>query len=226
MVKAYFVTGTGTGVGKTYLTCALIRHWRRQDLAVGAFKPVISGFSADDLQTDTHRILDALGEQPTPGAIAAMSPWRFAAPLSPDIAAAREGQAIAFDEVLTLCREALDLSHHRLLIEGVGGAFVPLNPKHLVADWIKALDIPALVVAGSYLGTISHTLATMEALAARGVKVAALLVSESPEAPMPLAETVAALAHFLKPLPVIALPRREAFLPDLPEFAMLDEILE
>lgn len=200
-----FVTATGTGVGKTALVCALLRFWRQQGRAARALKPIISGFTPEDGDTDTHLILRAMEETPTPEAIAAISPWRFDAPVSPDVAAAREGRSIDFDALVDFCRVAQDPAP--LLIEGVGGAFVPLTEDKTVADWIKALDIPAVVVAGAYLGTLSHTIATVEALHARSVPVAAVIVSETMEAPMPAAETQAVLARFLKPVPVGLLPR-------------------
>lgn len=200
-----FVTATGTGVGKTALVCTLLQFWQRQGLEARALKPVISGFSADDDESDTHRLLRAMDEVPSAEAIDAVSPWRFEAPLSPDVAADREGRSIDFDALVDFCRKmpATD----RLLIEGVGGAFVPLDADHTVADWIKALDIPAVVVAGAYLGTLSHTIATVEALHARNISVSAVIISEAMEAPMPAAETQAVLARFLKPVSVGLLPR-------------------
>ncbi|RMF10226.1 MAG: hypothetical protein D6763_06135, partial [Alphaproteobacteria bacterium] len=123
------------------------------------------------------------------------------------IAAAREGRRIPFDELVTFCREAIDGAAEVVLVEGVGGAFVPLDEAHTVADWIAALDIPALVVAGSYLGTLSHTVATVEAMQGRGLTIAGLVVSESAQAPMTLGETVAALERLLPGLAIHALPR-------------------
>ena len=87
---------------------------------------------------------------------------------------------------------------------------VPLTDRQTVLDWILALRAPALVVAGSYLGTISHTLTTIEAMRARGADVAAVVVSESADNPVPLAETVQTLRRFLGSTPVVTLPRADA----------------
>ena len=207
MSKAFFVTATGTGIGKTHVSCGLIRHWRQAGREARALKPVVSGFDMEDAETDSHKLLWAMEEEETPQAFDAISPWRFEAPLSPDVAAAREGLEIDIHALDRFCLHAIAGNRGRLLIEGIGGAFVPLNERKLVADWIKALDIPAVLVTGSYLGTLSHTIATMEALGKRNVFVSALVISESPDSPMPLAETQAALAAHLPPVPIVVLPR-------------------
>ncbi len=174
---------------------------------VRVLKPVISGYSEDDMEDSDSAVLRrALGRQPTPAAVAAMSPWRFAAPLSPDMAAAREEKTIDFDVLVRFCRDAIDGDDEITLIEGIGGVMVPLTESHTVLDWIVALDIPALVVVGSYLGTLSHTLTAAEALRARNVSVAGVVISESEDNPVALAETAATLARFLPGLPIRTLP--------------------
>jgi len=85
---------------------------------------------------------------------------------------------------------------------------VSLDDVHTVLDWIAELGAPALVVAGSYLGTLSHTLTAVAALRARGVEPAAIIVSESEEQPVPLEETTQAIRRFVGPVPIIALPRQ------------------
>jgi dethiobiotin synthetase len=172
---------------------------------VRALKPVISGFDPEDCaDSDTALILDALGQPVTLPNIEAISPWRFRAPLSPDMAAAREGRTIDYGELLKFCQKENKNVH---LIEGVGGAMVPLTDTETVMDWMAGLGAPAIVVAGSYLGTISHSLTTVAAMQGRGINVAAVVVSESTDSPVPLAETVAAIARFLKGVPVVPLPR-------------------
>jgi dethiobiotin synthetase len=205
--RAFFITATGTDVGKTHVTCALIRHWRRQGVAARALKPVISGFSMDDLATDSHRILAAMETPADAASLTAISPWRYAAPLSPDVAAAREGRRIDPDELIRFCRAGIDAAQAPLLIEGVGGTHVPIDRQVLVADWMAALDIPVVLVAGSYLGTLSHSIASLEALAARRIKVAAVVISQSENAPMPLHETQTALAQQVQPVPIVCLGR-------------------
>ncbi len=201
-----FITATGTGIGKTLVTSILTRQLRAQGKTVRALKPVISGFTAETAnESDTAELLRAMDRPVTPETIQEISPWRFAAPISPDMAAIREGRAIDFLKLIEFCEMPVDAEH--VLIEGVGGAFVPLNDNHTVADWIAELSIPALLVCGSYLGTLSHTIATLEALANRRVTVTGIIISESPDSPVPLAETQAALGRFVGTAEIVCLPR-------------------
>jgi len=207
-VTALFVTGSGTGVGKTLVTAALAHQLRMQGRAVTAVKPVISGFASDG-PSDSHDLLAALGRPATAAAIAAVSPWRFAAPLSPDMAAAREGRRLDVAEIVGFCRAGAT-GAGALLVEGVGGVMVPLGGRATVLDWIAALGFPAVLVVGSYLGTLSHTLTAAAALAGRGVALRAIVVSESPESPVPPAETVATLARHVSVPHLVVVPRLSA----------------
>ena len=209
-MTAVFVTGTGTDVGKTFLSAALIRHWRAAGHAVAAYKPVVSGFDpATEQASDPGVLLGALGRPITD--IETISPWRFAAPLSPDMAAAREGRTLDFDAIVEFSHRAAT-SAERVLIEGVGGIMVPLDDRHTVLDWMSTLRLPVLLVAGSYLGTISHTLTALRVLAQRNLTVVAVAVSESAVPGAPLDETVATIARFADLIEVVGVPRltREA----------------
>jgi dethiobiotin synthetase len=205
-VPAAFITSTGTEIGKTFVTAGLIRHFRAQGRAVSALKPVVSGFDPNATEeSDPGRLLAALGKPVTLEEIATISPWRFAAPVSPDIAASHDGTAIPFSEVVEFSRRAMAVNATRF-VEGVGGVMVPLDDRHTVLDWMTALRFPAIVVAGSYLGTISHTLTALHMIAARKIATCAVVVSETLGSPVSLDETVASIARFVD-IDVIALPR-------------------
>jgi dethiobiotin synthetase len=225
-MSAYFVTATGTDIGKTFVTAGLIRHWRQGRKKVAALKPIVSGFDiATAAVSDPGVLLDALDEPVSVEALNRMSPWQFAAPLSPDMSAAREGREITFDELVAFCREALTKNDGTLFIEGVGGIMVPLDREHTVLDWAKALDLPLIVVAGSYLGTISHTLTALDVIARAGLKVAALVVNESGDGAVPLAETLATLRRFAKDVPVATIARVKAPVAARDDFAKLAALL-
>jgi dethiobiotin synthetase len=208
-MKAYFVTATGTGIGKTCVTAGLIRHWRAEGLNATALKPVISGFAAAR-ESDSGILLEAMGEAVNEETVARISPWRFAAPLSPDMAAAREGREIDFEVLLTFCRKAVAVARGPLLIEGVGGVMVPLDARHTVLDWMAQLGLPAILVAGSYLGTLSHTLTAAKALRRAGVGIAALVLNDGGDGAVPLADTRASLKRFLPDCPIALLARSPA----------------
>ena len=225
-MKRLFVTGSGTGVGKTLVTAALAHQLRRAGTTVRAVKPVISGYApATHRESDTALLLDSLGKSHASEAIGGVSPFRFAAPLSPDMAAAREGREIDFEALLTFCRGCADGPEDVLLIEGVGGVMVPLTRDKTVLDWIAALGAPCLLVAGSYLGTISHTLTGAAALHQRGVAIAGLVISESEESPVPPAETQATIRRFVPDTPIVVVPRLFGVAPwrDAPDLTFLLE---
>jgi dethiobiotin synthetase len=207
-LTAIFITATGTDIGKTFVAASLIGHFRQMGRLVDAIKPVVSGFDpAQAAASDSGILLDALGLPVTATEIDRISPWRFRAALSPDLAAAREGRSIDVDSVITFCQTAIDQRRDMLLIEGVGGVMVPLDGERTILDVMMALRTPLILVAGSYLGTISHTLTALDALYQRGLKVLAIVVSETPGSTVPLDDTVAAIARFAGP--VIGLPRRQ-----------------
>ena len=207
-MSTLFVTGTGTGIGKTVVTAALCRELRAAGRPVRALKPVLSGYDpAERHESDPGVLLASPGEPVTDDAVAAIAPWRFRAPLSPDMAAAREGRRLDVGEIVAFCRTA---EGDPLPVEGIGGAMVPLDDAHTVLDWIADLGAPALLVAGSYLGTISHTLTTLAAIGGRGVTVAGLVISESEQSPVPLAETAETIARHAGALPIALLPRLRA----------------
>ncbi len=206
-MTALFVTATGTEIGKTYVTAGLIRAVRARGLTAAALKPVASGYDPDRAaESDAGALLAALGLAATPDAVSAICPWRFARPLSPDMAARHERRRIDLDAVVAFCRATMAESE-RLLIEGVGGVMVPLDDRQGVLDWAAALGCPALLVAGSYLGTISHSLTALAVLRARGVPVLALVVNETAGSSVGMEDTVAALARLVAPCPVLGVLR-------------------
>jgi dethiobiotin synthetase len=207
-MSAIFITATGTDIGKTYLATALIRHLRDKGHAVDALKPVVTGFDpARPEASDSGRLLVALGRAVTPDEIARISPWRYAAPLSPDLAAAREGRTLDFDQLVEFSRKAVRERPGQLLIEGIGGIMVPLDARRTVLDWMSALKIPLLLVVGSYLGSISHTLMCLDVLRRCELSVRAVVVNETPGSTVTVADTIESVARFAGPIQVLALAR-------------------
>lgn len=205
---ANFITGTGTDIGKTWLACALLRHWRAAGLMPAAFKPLLSGYDPLLPQaSDAGALLAALGRDVNDVELDAIAPWRFTAPLSPDMAAAREGRRIDFAALIEFSRRAVAAPQRPLLIEGVGGVMAPLDERHTVRDWIAASGLPCVLVAGSYLGSLSHALTALEALARIGADVAAIVVNESPDSSVALDSTLESLSHHTGKIPLIALAR-------------------
>lgn len=202
-----FITASGTDVGKTVVTALLARQLRARGQTPDVLKPVLSGFDpATRATSDAGVLLSALDLPATATALDRISPWRFRAPLSPDMAAAREGRTVPFDDLVDHCRDRLAAAAGPLLIEGVGGAMVPLDECHTVLDWMAALALPALLVSGTYLGAISHTLTALAALDARGISVSGIVLSTSAGSSVAAGETREAITRFAA-VPVLVLPR-------------------
>jgi dethiobiotin synthetase len=205
-VTTLFVTASGTDVGKTFVMLRLIAELTAAGYRVRALKPVASGFTKESIAaSDTGALLRAQGLPLDDAHLQAVSPWRFAAPLSPDMAATRERRTLPFDALVDFCRAAHDADV--TLIEGIGGVMVPLDERHTVLDWLAAVGAPALLVVGSYLGTLSHSLTAALALRSRSARIVGVVVNESVEQPVPAEETAEVLARLLAPLPILVLER-------------------
>lgn len=204
-----FVTATGTDLGKTYVTAALCRAARRRGVSVRAIKPVASGFDPlDPAGSDPFILAEAQGLDGSRDALDTVSPWRFRPALSPDMAARREGRDVSFEAITDFCRTSFEGPEDLVLVEGVGGIRAPVSAGRTNRDLIAALNIPAILVAGSYLGTISHTLTALDSANQAGVTILALVLSQSIDEPVETAETAAVLAGFAPTLPIIPLTRR------------------
>jgi dethiobiotin synthetase len=226
-MSAFFVTGSGTEIGKTFVTAALIHSLRRLGRPVAALKPVASGFDpAHPEDSDPGALLAALGEPMSTQTLDRIAPWRFRAPLSPDMAASRENRSIDFAKLVEHSRSAIAAAPDTLLIEGIGGVMVPLDERHTVLDWVAALRLPAIVVSGSYLGAISHALTALDALRSRSLAIAALVVNETPQSSVVPADTAATIARFAGGVPIVTLPRLAHVDQPHPAIAYLTELLD
>lgn len=226
-MSAFFVTATGTDIGKTFVGSCLIRHWRASGQPATAFKPLVSGIDPDDPAPDSDpvQLLMAQGLPVTAATLDLISPWRFRAPLAPNMAAQAEGKAVNYADLLAACRSRMAQAPGPLLIEGAGGVMAPADDSHTMLDWVADLGIPALLVAGTYLGTISHTLTALAVLAQRQVPVAALVLSETAGSTVDADATISALRPFIGPLPAYILPRLPIGRFDHPISASITEML-
>ncbi len=207
-MHAFFMTGTGTDVGKTFLSCALIRYWRQKGLKPSAFRAVVTGVDpARPADSDAGLLLDALGLPVDTAGLDRMAPWRYRATLAPDAAAEKEGEVIDYRDVISTSRAFLHGHYDVALVEGLGGVMAPLTENRTMLDWIVDARLPAILVTGSYLGTLSHSLTALQVLADRGVKVRLIVMIETPGSRVPLAENAIGLARRWPAAPVRALPR-------------------
>lgn len=180
-----FITGTDTGVGKTVVTCAIARLMHREGLRVGVCKPAATGCRRDreGLVSEDAEALAHFADCRLP--LEVINPIRYAMPLAPAVAAERSG--VPFDpSLIAESLRRLDAGHDVLLVEGVGGAMVPLDdrrPQVTVIDLILAIGYPVVVVARAGLGTLNHTGMTVKVLEDRGCRVAGIVINGYPGDP-------------------------------------------
>lgn len=176
-MKGLFVTGTDTGVGKTVVTCALARGLRAAGIDVGVMKPVETGVPASGPE-DAQALMRAAG---VGDELDLVCPIQYAMPAAPQAAAAAEGAESSVSSIDRIHRAFSTLSerHAFTLVEGAGGILVPFDEKTTMADVAKRLETPVLVVARASLGTINHTLLTLEACASRGLDVIGIVLSHA-----------------------------------------------
>ncbi len=169
-MPAFFITGTDTGVGKTFFTCWLVRAWRAAGHDAVGLKPIASGDREDALQleqaNDGRLTLDEI------------NPLHFRQPAAPIFAARAENRSIDF-AALNQNIAALNFSH--LAVEGVGGWRVPLAFRYDVREWARDLALPVVVVARGTLGTLNHTLLTVDSIRDAGLTCAGVVVNAGPE---------------------------------------------
>ena len=165
---SYFVTGTDTGVGKTLVSCALLRAFAAKGLRVVGMKPVAAGCDEDERNEDANKLRAASNIMASYGQI---NPYCFPYPVAPHIAARNAGARIDSSRVLTSYNE-LTSQADVVIVEGIGGFMVPLNELQDSADLVQQMELPVILVVGMRLGCINHALLTAEAIAARELSFA------------------------------------------------------
>ena len=186
-IPTLLITATDTGVGKTVITAAIARHLRGRGLRIGVIKPIATGcvHRREGLVSEDAELLAHHADSPHP--LDVICPQRYAEPLAPAVAAQRAAEPVDWEAVqrsLDVVARDADI----LLIEGVGGAMVPLDEKHTVLDLASWLMAPAVIVARPSLGTINHTLLTAHALRDMKVPIAGVVINRYPADSSSIAE--------------------------------------
>lgn len=185
-----FFTGTDTGCGKTFVTSAVVRELRRTGRAVSVCKPVATGAAFDAgtggwVADDTRTLAEAAGVAPNWHAVTG---WTFEEPLAPPVAARRAGVRLTLAGIETAVRDRYQAGT-TAVVEGIGGLLCPLTDDATVADLIARLGLPVVIVTRRALGTLNHTLLTLEVARGRGLAVAGVVVTETHPPAGPAEET-------------------------------------
>lgn len=190
--RAWFLTGTDTEIGKTFVTCSLLHAARTSGRRALGMKPIAAGAECVDREwiNEDAAALRAAGSF-DPG-LAGLNPYCFANPIAPHIAAAEEGIEIEPDRIRKAF-EGLRAEADVVIVEGVGGFRVPLGDDYDTADLARDLALPVILVVGMRLGCINHALLTVEAIAARGLTLAGWVANRIDPAMLRFDQNLAAL---------------------------------
>jgi dethiobiotin synthetase len=171
-IRELFITGTDTRVGKTMVTAGLAAWCRQQGLDVGVMKPIATGGL---IASDARQLARAAG---VTDSLQLIAPVRYRDPLAPYAAARRSGRPVSWAAIHRASR-VLGARHSVMLVEGIGGLLVPLDAHRTVADLIRALKLPCLIVARPGLGTLNHTLLTVRCAQRHGLEVVGVVLNAS-----------------------------------------------
>ncbi len=198
-MRGVFVTGTDTEVGKSVVAAAICAVLAARGERVAAFKPVVTGLDEEpgELGRDHELLAWAASADQRPDDVA---PHRYGPPVSPHLAAELDGMTIEPGELVASARE-----HELVVCEGVGGLLVPITPGYLVRDLAVDLGLPVVVAARPGLGTINHSLLTVEAARAAGLRVAGIVMTPWPDEPAPMERSNRATVERLAGVPVSGL---------------------
>ncbi len=200
-MRGVFVTGTDTEVGKSVVAASICAALAARGEQVAAFKPVVTGLDEEpgEFGRDHELLASVASSGQAPDDVA---PYRFGPPVSPHLAAQLAGVVIEPAELVAAAR-----AHDLLVCEGVGGLLVPITPGYLVRDLAVDLALPVVIAARPGLGTINHTLLTVEAARAAGLRVAGVAMTPWPDEPAELERSNRATVERFADVPVSGLPR-------------------
>lgn len=177
MSSGYFITGTDTGVGKTFVSCLLVRDFVQQGLRTVGMKPVAAGCEAIDGRLVSEDVANLLAAGNVSVSVEEINPYAFAPPLAPHIAAQQAGRIIEFAPVLKKFAD-LQAKADMVVVEGVGGFRVPLDDTLDTADLAVALQLPVILVVGMRLGCLNHALLTSDAILRTGLPFAGWIANK------------------------------------------------
>ncbi len=180
MSRRYFITGTDTGVGKTYVSCQLLQKFKAEGKRTIALKPLASGceHTAAGLRNEDALLLQTAASVPLP--YETINPYAFEPPIAPHLAAALASTTLRAQDLAAACAEAFSHPADVYLIEGAGGWQVPLNDQETWPDFVKQIEAEVILVVGMRLGCINHALLTVESIQHSGCHLAGWIANPLP----------------------------------------------
>lgn len=227
--KGLFITGTDTGIGKTFVGGGIAGVLRKKGEDVGVFKPMLSGVSRKDPMSDTVLLKEMSGDYNT---LEEITPFQYNEPLAPYIAAKRTGQSISLEAIMDAWKMIKD-THEYFIVEGAGGLGVPFGKDYVAADVAREIGFPLLIIARTGLGTVNHIWLTVQVATQMGLQIAGIILNNVHETNQGIAEkTNPALIEEVTNVPVLAvLPsftstHYEYIIDKIEEFISINKLLE
>ena len=186
MGRGIFITGTGTGVGKTIVAAGLALALKERGMKVGVMKPIATGCIGDGdtlISTDAVYLFEAAENEYPP----LTSPYRFRNPVAPSVAQVYEQREISTEAILKAYQKLSSL-YDFVIVEGIGGIMVPIKKKYFVANLVREMELPILIVSHIGLGSINHTLLTVDSAMIRGLQIRGIIFNRAPIVNFSLAE--------------------------------------
>lgn len=200
-MNRYFITGTDTDCGKTYVSCRLLAHWRDKNLQAQALKPVASGCVWQQGQWHSEDVLQLQAHNASPEL--AINRWQYDIAGAPHLLAEKAGERLSAKDINAFCQQPQFASFDKLLVEGAGGLMMPLNLQETWLDFLRLSGMPVIFVVGLRLGCISHALLSEAVLRQEGISCLGWIANKlKPELPM-LEETIDTLTAMLS-MPLLA----------------------
>jgi dethiobiotin synthetase len=199
----FFVTGTDTSVGKTYVSNLLLKNWNDQGLQTIGLKPIASGcewIEGKYINRDAYTLQKMSSISLT---YSQVNPYCFKEPVAPHIAAQKENLKLTMHEISNHIQSIAKINHDMMLIEGVGGLMVPLNKNEIQLDLMKHLNFPVLFVVGLKLGCLNHTLLSMATLTAYQIPIKGWIINHIDPYMDYADENIMTLKHYLKETPYL-----------------------
>src|SRR5437660_5324615 len=225
MGKGIFITGTDTGVGKTFFACGLVALLRESGYKVGVMKPAETGCDQGEGSLVPQDAVALKEASACTVPLEKICPYQLHDPLAPSVAAEREAVRIDIDRLIDLYNE-ISAVHDITIVEGAGGLMVPLLPSYTYADFACVLKLPLIVVAANRLGTINHLLLTVEHASCKGLRVLGYVLNHTDHEPSLAAETNREALSTLTATPCIAeLPYMEGAEPR-EQFSLFENLLD
>lgn len=183
--KNFLITSTGTGLGKTYVCCQIIKGMLEKKVNAMPLKPILSGYSKKlHFDSDSAKLLRSAGKNYDLNSVKEITPWLFKKPIAPTLAAKIENKKLSYKKLKRWCSEKVSHNNRNkkvTFIEGAGGLMVPIGQRNTFLNLAKELNLSIILVVGSYLGSVSHTLSILKNIEQANLKIVTLIINQVPE---------------------------------------------